>query len=322
MNNVLITSGGRRVSLVKAFKNELTKIFPESKVFVADNRTDLSAAAQIADKSFDISKVTGKDYIEKLLDICIHNDVKLIVPTLDTELSVLARHKKQFDDRGIAVVISDLSLVEVSESKVTTQDFFDKIGIETGRIYAKDNYKLPVYIKPINGSCSIDNFIIKTENDFSKKHFSDDKFLFFEYLDHDLYEEYTCDLYYDKNGVLKTAVPRKRIEVRGGEVSKAITKKDAVLDYIKQKLATLEGARGCVIFQFFKHKENDEIRGIEINARFGGGYPLTYLAGGNFPKWMIEEYLLNKEIEVFNDWEENLLMLRYDTEVLVHDHTE
>lgn len=308
------------MSLVKAFQSELSSIFPGAKVFVADLRTDLSAAAQIVDKAFDICRITDPDYIPMLLDICVQNEVKLVIPTLDTELSVMAKSKSLFDDKGITLMVSDEALIQVSDNKVNTEKFFDKLDIPVGRIYTKDNYKLPVYIKPFNGSRSIDNFIIKKESDFSEKHFSEDRFLFFEYLDHDIYEEYTCDLYYDKSGDLKCAVPRKRIEVRGGEVSKGITKKDAVYDYINSKLTKLEGARGCITFQFFKNKENDDIRGIEINARFGGGYPLTYLAGGNFPKWIIEEYLCDKSVEKFQNWEEDLLMLRYDAEVLVHGH--
>ena len=62
------------------------------------------------------------------------------------------------------------------------------------------------------------------------------------------------------------------------------------------------------------------IVGIEINPRFGGGYPLSYLAGGNFPKWLIEEHLLHKEVSYFEDWKDNLLMLRYDAEVLIENY--
>ena len=73
--------------------------------------------------------------------------------------------------------------------------------------------------------------------------------------------------------------------------------------------------------QFFKHKNNNSIYGIEINPRFGGGFPLSYLAGANFPKWIIQEYLFDLEIEEsFDVWENNLLMIRYDDEILVHGY--
>jgi len=74
--------------------------------------------------------------------------------------------------------------------------------------------------------------------------------------------------------------------------------------------------------QFFMHKTTYKIVGIEINPRFGGGFPLTYHAGANYVKWIIDEYLLDKEIqEDFESWESDLLLLRYDDEILVHDYS-
>jgi carbamoyl-phosphate synthase large subunit len=58
---------------------------------------------------------------------------------------------------------------------------------------------------------------------------------------------------------------------------------------------------------------------LEINPRFGGGYPLTGAAGADYCAWLIAEYLLNKEIGFFDDWEADLLMLRYDAKVILHD---
>ncbi|RTZ49695.1 hypothetical protein EJ377_05105 [Chryseobacterium arthrosphaerae] len=60
--------------------------------------------------------------------------------------------------------------------------------------------------------------------------------------------------------------------------------------------------------------------GIEINPRFGGGYPLSYLAGANYPEWLLKEYFMGHDIPYFEDWEDNLLMLRYDDEVLVRNY--
>lgn len=164
--------------------------------------------------------------------------------------------------------------------------------------------------------------MIKDESELTEDHFSNDKLMFLEYLDHDKFDEFTCDLYYDKTNQLKCAVPRKRIEVREGEVYKAVARKNVLVDYIIDRISFIDGAVGCITAQFFLHKEDDsKVYGIEINPRFGGGYPLSYMAGANFPKWIIEEYLLDKTIsDKFNSWENDLLMIRYDDEILVHGY--
>jgi carbamoyl-phosphate synthase large subunit len=72
--------------------------------------------------------------------------------------------------------------------------------------------------------------------------------------------------------------------------------------------------------QLFFHRLSGSILGIEINPRFGGGYPLSYRAGANFPAMLIEEYYLQNSIEYSDHWESDLLMLRYDDEVLIHDY--
>ncbi len=320
MNNILITSGGRRVSLVKAFINELKLIEPESSVFVADYSPNLSAAAQVADKAFKICKIEDECYIDSLYNLCVKNDIKLIIPTLDTELLKLAESKKRFLTANIQIVISSKKLIKRSLNKLKTHELFEELGIATAKVYSKNNFELPIFIKPINGSNSNNNHIIKSKDEISKLFLDDKSLAFFEYLDHDFYDEYTCDLYYNKLGELKCVIPRKRIEIRAGEISKGVTIKKEVKSLINKTLSSLEGARGCVTLQLFLHKASKEIKGIEINPRFGGGFPLSYLAGGNYPKWIIQEYLFNKEISYFDDWEENLLMLRYDSEILIKNH--
>ena len=323
MANILITSAGRRVSLVKAFKKELKKISPSSKVFASDALPELSAAVQIADAFFQTIPIKEANYIDDLLNRCIEKNISLIIPTIDTELLLLSKNIGKFLSYNIQVVVSNTNFVEISNDKLRTHTFFDDYGIDTAKIYKKNNYRLPIYIKPINGSSSINNFIVKDENDLTGFHLNNDSLCFFEYLDHDLYDEYTCDLYYNKAGYLKCAIPRKRLKIRGGEISKGITKKNSIKKFIEDNLLKINGARGCITLQVFLDKETEQnIKGIEINARFGGGYPLSYLAGGNFPKWILKEYLLNEDIEYFNDWEEDLLMLRYDDEILIHNYEE
>lgn len=315
--NILITSAGRRVSLVKFFQNELAQMYPEAQVFATDSNPDYSAACVASARCFRVPKVSSTSYIDDLLAVAISNQIGLIIPTIDTELMVLSQNIDLFANHGISIVVSDFELITTFHNKRLSHSFFEKQGIDTAKEFDKNNYTLPVYIKPIDGSRSLENFIVHHHDDFTEKHFSNDRLMFLEYLDHSKHTELTIDMFYNKQGHLKCAVPRERIEVRDGEVSKAITKNPDFISSIWQKMEYVDGFRGCITMQVFVHNDTQTIYAIEINPRFGGGFPLSYLAGANYPKWIIEEYFAQKEIPVFQDWQKNMLMLRYDHEVIV-----
>lgn len=318
--NVLITSAGRRVSLVKAFKTELTKTPYQGKVFTTDLNPKLSAACHVSDQAFAVPRVCSNNYIEQLLTICLENNVKLIIPTIDTELLILAENKQAFLNKGVMIVVASPSFVKKCRDKHHIHQFFIDNNIEVAKEYSRDNYQLPLFLKPYDGSRSIDTYVIKEEKDLSSKHYDNEKLMFLEYLDPEIYDEYTCDLYYDKTNHLKCVVPRKRIETRDGEVSKGLTENNMIVDFLKERLLFIDGAIGCLTLQVFKGKTNQRIVGIEINPRFGGGFPLTYGSGANYIKWILDEYLRDKRIEdSFDCWQSNLLMLRYDKEIFVND---
>lgn len=320
--NILITSAGQRVSLVKSFKKELTFFFEDSKVFTTDLNPQLSPACHISDRSFKVPKVTDDEYIRCLLKICLDNDVKLIIPTIDTELKTLSLNIEHFKKYNIYIIVSDYSLVEICRDKRKVNKLFVEHNIEIPEQFNVDNLVFPVFVKPCDGSRSEGIFLASTSKDIKDEHIKNTKLMFMEYISNENYDEFTVDCYYDKHSDLKCVVPRQRIAVRAGEVSKGVTKNNFIVTEFQKHLSKLEGAKGCLTIQVFLHKELNRMKGIEINPRFGGGYPLTYLSGANYTRWLIEEYMLNKRIEKFNDWQDNLLMLRYDAEVLVEDYNE
>lgn len=322
MNNILITSAGQRVSLVKAFQKELKKLDCNNNVYTVDLNPKLAPACYISDGYRKVGKVTSPDYVDELLTICKDFGIKIIVPTIDTELLVLAENRELFINEGILPVVSELNFVKKCRDKRIINQFFIENKIEIPKAMDKESLSFPFFIKPYDGSLSKDIFLIKNETELTDYHFSNPKLMFMEYIDHTEHDEYTVDTYYNKNGILKCIVPRKRIFVRAGEVNKAVTHKNEIVDYVKERLTYIEGAVGCLTMQFFFNQQTKRIIGIEINPRFGGGYPLSYLAGANYPKFIIDEYIFNKNIDFFNDWENNLLMLRYDDEVLVRNYEE
>lgn len=318
--NILITSAGQRVSLVRSFQTELKKYFENGQVFTTDLNPVLAPACHVSDQSFTVPRVTSPEYIDQLLHLCLNNQIKLVVPTIDTELLVLSENIEYFKQRGIHLLVSDTELVQQCRDKRQINQFFENHGICIPQQYDLDSLLFPVFVKPYDGSLSKGIFTAHSTEDIKPEHHADPKLMFMEYIAPENYDEFTVDCYYDQASELKCVVPRKRIFVRAGEVNKGVTKKNIIVTEFNQKLKHIPGARGCLTIQVFLHKTEDKILGIEINPRFGGGYPLSYLAGANYSQWAIREYLLNQKIEESAAWSDNLLMLRYDAEVLVHNY--
>jgi len=320
-NNILITSVGKRVILVKIFQETLKKLGLEGKVYSADMKPELAPAGFVSEECFQVPRCTSEDYIDALLQICNDRNVGIVVPTIDTELLVLSENKERFQKQGIQLVLSDSEFVKTCYDKRLTESLFRKLGVNVPQRIDinKDDIKYPIFAKPYDGSLSVNTHVIKNQNDLTSDIMNNPKMLFMEYVDKREYKEYTVDMYYGKDGKVKGIVPRERIEVRAGEVNKGITRKNCVVDYLKERMDSLNGARGCICLQLFYRKSDNDIKGIEINSRFGGGFPLTYYANANFVEFIIREYLLGEDIDYSKDWLDNTLMLRYDDNVIIHD---
>lgn len=321
MKNILITSAGRRVSLVNAFKSTAIELGLDVKVFTTDlNPYYESPTSQFADKSFKIGFFSETNYVDDLLKICLDNDIKIVVPTIDTELKLLALSKKIFNEHGIKIIVSDSKLIAILDDKFETNNFFKNFGIKTPKILTKDNLVFPVFLKPVRGSNS--KGIYKAENikEIRPCDLDSEEMMILKYLDNSIFDEYTIDLYYDKNSILKCVVPRIRLKIVGGESNQGITKKNYILNFVKEKFSFIEGAIGCLTLQLFSKKSDlMDIYGVEINPRFGGGYPFSYNAGANFPEFILREYILSEDINYFDDWKSNCLNLRYENEIVIND---
>jgi carbamoyl-phosphate synthase large subunit len=318
--NILITSAGRRVSLVRAFQKEIVRFFSDGKIFTVDMQPELSSACTISDGYFAVPRVTDPSYCQAIVEICKKNDIKLIIPTIDTELITLAENADFFRSNGIEPVVSEIDEMVMCRDKRKILKYFDSIGLANIAEADLENPVFPIFAKPVNGSSSIGIRIIKDKTQLDDLLNQNGQMVFFDYLSPEDYVEFTIDMYFDKNSFLKCAVPRERLEVRSGEVSKSVTRKDDLYQLILSKFSHCPGFKGCITLQVFLNRITREVTGIEINPRFGGGFPLSYQAGANFPLYVIKEYLMNEQIEFFDGWANNLLMLRYDDEIIVHDY--
>ncbi|MEM0514215.1 ATP-grasp domain-containing protein [Pseudoalteromonas sp. YIC-827] len=318
-NNIVILSAGRRVELVKAFQHAANELNLDTLVIGADMCPELSSACYVADESVAVPRVSSEHYVASLLKLCQEKGVGLVVPTIDTELKILSEVREAFLEIGTHIIISDPELIASCRDKRLTGEFFETLGITYPTVYSRENVPVPSFCKPYDGSCSKGAVAIYKKTDLTDDLLNDDKNMFMELVPKS-YCEVTVDGYYTNDGLLKCLVPRERLEVRGGEVSKGKTIKSHLYDYLIERLSHIKGARGCITFQVFYNKQTSDIKGLEINPRFGGGFPLTNAVRGEYPKWLMQEYLLDKEITFFDDWDVGAIMLRYDAMVITHEN--
>ena len=316
-HNILITSAGKRVALTKYFKETLKRFYPEAKVFITDMNPEMAPVSYVCDGAFKVPRVTAPEYHAELLKICDENDVGMIIATIDTELLLLADLKEKFREKGIHVMVSDKAFVTMCRDKRNTGAFFESHGVRVPKEVDKYHPTFPLFAKPYDGSLSTNLHYIKTADELTQEILDDPKLLFMEYIDKRVYKEYTVDMYFGKDNRVKCIVPRERIEIRAGEINKGRAVKNEILDFLKEKLGYIEGCVGCICIQLFFHPETKDMVGIEINPRFGGGYPLSYMAGGNFPELLIREHFLGEKVEYFEDWKDGMLMLRFDDAIFV-----
>jgi len=316
--NVLLTSIGRRVTLARAFRKEIDAYAPGGRLLGADV-SRLSAGFHDADAGFLVPRCTDVEYIPRLLDIVRRERVKIVIPLIDTELGILSRHRETFLREDCHVIVSDVEPVRVTRDKARSAQRFRELGFDAPRAVTPDELRdpdalrYPLFLKPGDGSGSIGAFRIDgpAELRYHMAHTEAPVVQSFEDG-----EEFTIDVFCDLGGVARCAVPRKRLEVRAGEVSKGLTVKDRAMMGAASRLATaLGGCRGCVTLQCFR-QPGGRLVFFEANLRFGGGYPLAYAAGANFPAWILR-MVTGEEIPAFDGWEDALLMLRFDEAVFV-----
>ncbi len=316
--SVLFTSAGRRVELVNCFTAAAQQIGVALATHACDLRPKLSAACQVASKAFEVPSCNAPDYIETLLDYCAREEIDLLIPTIDPELYPLALAKKRFEDIGTKVHVSGPETIAIVRDKARTIEVLRDHDVpvpKTGTVESvrkcPEEWEWPAFIKPSGGSASRGIDVIGSPDSISDTY--EEPMIIQQFLEGD---EYTINIFIDASGKLSTTIPHLRLAVRAGEVEKGMTVRRSDFDDIAAKIVdALPDPEGVMCFQLIDDARYGP-RVFEINARFGGGYPLADKAGGRYA-----ERLLNQLIEgpdwIENEWKEGVKMLRYDAAVFL-----
>lgn len=306
--NVLLTSVGRRSYLVEYFKEAIGSQFK----VVAVNSEALTSGMLVADKNYAVPRVDSDDYIPQLLDICQKEEIGLVVSLFDIDLPYLAKAREQFLERGIEVAVSNPEVIDIANDKWKTFKFLSENNIQTPRTYLNVGEALsslqsktieyPVIVKPRWGMGSLSIFKAESEAELQfffgyairqiKKSYLN--ILSNEEIDQSVViqecingDEFGLDIFNSLSGDYIQTVPKKKLAMRSGETDMAEIVNDERLHVLGKRLSERLKHRGNMDVDVLENASG-ELFVLELNARFGGGYPFSHLSGVDFPTSLID----------------------------------
>lgn len=304
--NILFTCAGRRTYLLKYFKENMGS---DDHIFATDMQ-ESAPALQIASDKRKVPGVNAPNYIDRTLDICKEFNINALISLNDLELPVLAENKEKFKALGVNVIVSDPNVIDLCFDKFKTTQWVESLGLNAPKTYvtlasAKDalvkgEIAFPLFMKPRWGSGSIGLETIDDMKELDiyyhilmkkiKKSIlatasvGDEYIMIQEKLTG---QEFGLDVMNDLQGNNVAVSVKKKLAMRAGETDKAIT---VDLPEVREM--------GAIIGRNLKHignldvdimqRANGDYCVLELNPRFGGGYPFSYEAGVNLPKAILQ----------------------------------
>ena len=310
---ILLSSIGRRGYLVRYFKDA---VGDAGEIWGADF-SKYAPALQYCDHTVLLPKITDPNYIDLLLNFCTSNHINIIVSLIDPELEVLARNRDRFYESGIMAVVSPLKTVQIAYDKYLTWQFGEKndidvpvtvITIEDALQYlANGRLSWPVIVKPRKGSASAGVTCCQNEKQMLAAFDSCSEPIIQEYLEG---PEYGFDILADKNYQLISVCCKLKLAMRAGETDQAVSVNDPNLNSLALKITQCLQLFGPMDVDVKLSHGVPKL--LEMNPRFGGGYPCAHLCGVDFPAKLIAMYQNEKLTPDINSCPPGIYMLKQD----------
>lgn len=310
--NVLFTSAGRRVELLRAFRAAYAALQLPGNIIALDI-DPLAPALQVADRPYIVPRLNAPSYLPTLLEVCRRENVSIVFPLIDPDIPFLAQHREAIEATGAKLAVVPYEAAEVTGDKWQTTLFFQRLGLATPRSWLPEEIDVedityPLFIKPRRGSAAKNAFRVANEEELS---------FFLKYIPEPIIQEcvsgpeITNDVICGLQGELFAVVSRQRIEVRWGEVAKGITVHNPLIMEACATIAEALPAIGPITVQCLM--KGDVPHFTEINARLGGGVPLGVAAGANSPRWLLAQAAgIDEVIPPLGSYQTGLYMTRFD----------
>lgn len=281
--NLLFSCIGKRGYIADFFRPQLD---PEDRIIGTGN-TPWTPGFRACDAAFVLPDIGDDAYLPAVLELCEREQVDAVLSFLDPDVHVLAQAHAELRARGVLPLVPSAEIAEVAFDKYRTYEFLEHRGISTPQtaldLAGAADFHFPVYVKPRRGSGGHMTFLARDAAELS---------VFFGYRpdmiiqERVVGEEINIELCTDLEGRPVGISTWRKYQSRLGETEQAETFRDPLVLDFGLHLGRVLGATGPMDVDVLR--QGDTLVVLEANTRFGGGYPVSHLAGADFPRLLIE----------------------------------
>jgi carbamoyl-phosphate synthase large subunit len=298
--SIMVSSVGRRNYLLEWFR-DAAKAMDIHATIVAGDGDPYAPGFSSADRSVVLPPISSENYLNTLLDACVQNDVDLLCSVHDYDITTISTGAlERLAGSGVVAVVPPQTTLDVVADKVRTTEALLGGGLlapltveatQRDAITANGHY----VVKHRYGSASSGVFIVEKghlpeailvsslsapSKDGVRSGTSEPRFVVVQEKVEG--EEYGLDVICDLDGTFQGVLARRKLRMRAGETDRAITVDSSPFENLARKLASTLELRGNTDVDVIVTPENEQYI-IDINPRFGGGYPFVHMAGANVP---------------------------------------
>lgn len=309
--NIMMLGGARRVSMAELFKRSGERIGREVGIISYELLEQVPIA--LAGEVVVGLRWSDPNVVADIVRVAKEHEVDIILPFVDGAIEIASKVRPYLPE--VFIPVSDFEISRTMFDKVKAAKAFENASLPIPKTYTAINAKMPAIAKPRKGSASRGIKIFHTLDELMQlQNLSD--YLVQEFIEN--CDEYTVDCYVSQKGEILTVVPRVRLEVMGGEVTRTITCRNSSLDRLSRQVIETFGLRGPVTLQFLHDLDRNRFLLMEVNPRLGGGVICSIYAGAPITDYIIDESR-GITLNPCDDWAYNTLMARYQKEAIFYE---
>ena len=284
---VMISCVGRQTMLVSAFRSALKKEANEKSMLLTCDANPYAPGLIMGDLSFCAPSIKSQDYPDWMVEHCRRYKVDLLLTLLVSELLILEGLRERLSDIGCWLVgISQIGIKTCCD-KVETARFCSAHGLDHPRIWINEEVlqeselPWPLVAKHRFGQGSRGQQILacRTELEtFIRQGQVFGNYVFQEFVGG---QEHGIDVINDLQGNHLGILARRKIAMRNGETDIAVTEDPEPFQALGEILGTGLKHHGLLDVDIICQDGKQFV--LDLNPRFGGGYPFSHLAGADVP---------------------------------------